>query len=111
MTDVFVIQVSTNGYIVLFSKKPKHVTLPDSPPSDNPDIGRPLLAPLWTSVTADNDLTSIGSLRVQKYRRKYVQVVDKYVGRKFGITFKSKTTVSFYWRKVKCRSSKRGDKV
>ena len=98
--------MNTNGYIVLFPGKPTDLFIPDKPTLNNLDIDKPLLAPFWTSITSD-DLDVIGKVRVYNYVGKRRTLRDKYIAKKYRITFTSKKTVVFSWKKIKCKSQKK----
>ena len=91
------LQVSTNGYIVLWPKNPRHVILPREPPETHLSV--PLLAPFWTNITTN--IKSKISPRVVVYKgRTRPFYADYHIRRKFRKKYTTKKSFSVKWKNV-----------
>ena len=94
-------QVSTNGYIVLWPKKPsKRVNLPKLPPTTHLRV--PLVAPFWTNITSKGGQPKSHVLVKLETGSKGVlaRAVRVDIQRKFKIRYRSKKLLIASWIRV-----------
>ena len=102
----FSIQVSTNGYMALWPKKPRNVKLPKLPPSK---LGVPILAPFWADLTTQvrSRLTKV----TVEYRRTVVKFADLAIKNKFRNQYAAKKSFYVKWYRVPFAGETRSKKV
>ena len=98
------IQVHTNGYMVLWPKKPTNVNLPKLPPSN---LGVPILAPFWADITTKSIK---GYPKLKVFFRIKLTVSDLAVSRSIKKHYTAKKTVYVRWYKV-THAGRNGRKV
>ena len=89
------IQVSTNGYIVLWPKKPTNVKLPKLPPST---LGVPILAPFWADLTTK--VRSRATKVTVENKRTVVKFADFAIKKKFKNKYAAKKSFYVKWYRV-----------